>query len=87
MNKKQLTVGWIVTAILCAVIIFAPQKHIMHRAGHVLSYDAPIYWNESNPAKGYQTIPKIQWDFVFQRALIALLVGGFLIYTCRDKKK
>jgi len=77
MNKKQLIVGWVFTAILCIVILFAPQKHIQVHQGSIIAYVSP----------NKITIPKIQWDFVLQRTLIVLLIGGDLIYTVRDKKK
>ena len=77
MNKKQLIVAWVITAILCFVILFAPKKHIRNYQGYVFVFDTP----------DRNTVPAIQWDFVLQRSLIVILIGGLLIYSLRDKKK
>ena len=77
MNKKQLIVAWVITAILCLIILFAPQKHISNSQGYIRVFDTPNRY----------TIPKIQWGFVLQRSLVIILIGSLLVYTLRDKKK
>ena len=72
MNKKQLIVTWLIVAILCGVILLAPQKHVI--GGYAFDI----------PTEG--AIPKILWELVLQRVLVVLLIGGLLIYTLRDKK-
>ena len=77
MNKKQLIVAWTITAILCLIILFAPKKHMRHVGSSIYALDA----------SDGRTMPAIIWDYVLQRSLIAILLGGSLIYTLRDRKK
>jgi len=77
MNKNQLIVAWAITVILCLIILFAPKKHMRYVGSSIYALDAP----------DGRTTPAIIWDYVLQRSLIVILIGGSLIYTLRDKKK
>ena len=83
MNKKQLIIAWSITVILCLVVLFTPKKYTRSFSNSIIAMSEP--WKDGGPpTRG--DIPKIQWDFVLQRSLTVLLIGGMLVYTFRNKK-
>jgi len=76
MNRKQLIVVWITLLLICSIIWFAPKKYVRHRSeGRTFVTDDAVPYS----------MPVIQWDFVLQRSLVVLLVGGLLFYTLKKK--
>ncbi len=77
MNKKQLIVAWVITVVICAILLFYP-KIFCSGDGKYCCY-APL---------GHHCIvPVTQWGYVAPICLSILIISALLIYTLRDKKK
>lgn len=83
MNKKQLTIAWVITILICLTLISFPKKHLRQGPNGIVNY-------YDKPSKSYDrviTMPVTQWAHVTPICIALLLIGGVLICTLRDKKK
>ncbi len=88
MNKKQLAVLGIGIAVICIIILTAPKYiYIPHQGTFSASEISNPYnsWEYKQDLKKYEQ--KISWDWVLQKSLPIILVGGFLIYLLRNPIK
>jgi len=85
MNKKQLIIAWVITAILCFILLFSPKAHVW-----TYGLDHKEVSNKPKIQKGtgkILSISQVRWDAILQRSIAVLIIGGLLIYTLRNKKK
>ena len=78
MNKKQLMVAWLMGLLICTFLVIAPTAYIIPQPLIGTLKTSKLYENK---------IIKIQWDFVLQRSLIVLIIGGLLTYSLRDHNR
>ena len=78
MNKKQLIAAWVMGISISAILLTTPK----------------IYYGENTYLKSREgasfidkLAPLTNWSIILNYSLIALVIGGLLIYTLRDKKK
>lgn len=78
LNMKQTLILWLVGISLCSLFLFSPKKYLCQGPyGKV--------WASDTPGSDSQAV--LRWDVIIPGSVTALIAGGLLIFTLKDKKK
>lgn len=81
MNKRQLTVAWLIGTTICVTLLFYPKRYFIGLQGSQVFLDKLDKNNWYHRA----AMPVMQWGYVIPICLSILIIGGLLVYTLRDK--